>query len=101
MLTLSITREQMLTDINDYLTGRLESMTCSCETSLQPNASYIEINKWTNLKGEVVQLCIPGHAYIQGYRNHQTSIAPDWILDMEARGNSTFVERFWKYIKDI
>ena len=100
-MTLNITREQMFLDLNNHLTGSLKSMTCSCETSLEPDASYIEFRSWTNLKGEKTQLCIPGRVYIQAYNNHGTSRPLNWILEAEAKGNTTLLERIWKYIKDI
>lgn len=96
-MQLNITMERMLLDINNYLTGQLESATCSGSYSFDPNEYYVECKNWKKADGSIAPLIIKGSVYIQAYNNYGTSKPIDWGGKM----HPTFVERFWKYIKGL
>ena len=99
-LILTISRETMLKEINLYLTGVLESITCSCAHDIDYEA-YYEFPNWTTKNGEIKTLLLSGAEIAEGYRNYNKAIPIGIIVRAEAKGNTTIVPRFYKYIKDI
>jgi hypothetical protein len=98
MINISITREQMIEDLNDYFTGLLESWTCGGETRLNPDHGFVLFNDWVNIKGEKVKLILPNKLLSQCWHNHGTCKLPEFFIKQESMGNTTLMERIWKRI---
>lgn len=92
-MILTITKERMCKDINLYLTGVAESI----QDTLNLALTYILVKDWVNEQGKTLKLCITGKELIEAYNACDTDREISWLKSK----NSTFTERFWRYIKDI
>lgn len=97
-MQIDVSRRDMIIDINDYLTGMLEASTCGLAEPFDTSLNYTLFDDWTNLKGNVVKLVVPGTVFMEAWRNCGTMVLPTFF---ETIPSPTFVERLWKKIKGI
>jgi len=100
MATFTITREHMIKDLNEYFTGLLESWSCSGEISIPMDKAFVLYDDWLDLKGDVRELILPNRLLHQSWHLCGTSKLPEYLAQVEAKGNTTFVERLWKRINN-
>ena len=109
MPTISITKEQMIRDINSDLCGTVEAWTCSGELNF--DSSKIKIfTRWWKHPGvgdytkvtETGQchLGFPGVLYTWGYHHHESSKCHPWLQEQEDKYPG-FIEKVWLNIKGI
>jgi len=109
MTTISITKEQMIRDINSDLCGTLEAWTCSGE--LDFDSSKVKIfTRWWKHPGvgdytkvtETGQchLGFPGELYNWGYRYSESPKCHPWLQEQEDKYPG-FIEKVWRSIKGI
>lgn len=101
MATISISREKMIIDLNDYFTGLMESWSCSGEYKIPMDKAFVLFNNWTNLKGEQVDLILPNTVLFDSWNLHGTSKLPEFFIKQEANGNTTLVERIWMKLNNF
>jgi hypothetical protein len=109
MTTISITKERMITDINDELCGLVEARTMSCSEPLSPNPIHIFTRWWDypNI-GDYVKItetgqCIlgmPREVFNFGYNCQGTSRCHPWLQKQEEKYPG-FIEKVWMNIKGI
>lgn len=97
MNTISISNETVYRTINMYLTGMLESITCSCSEDLK-ESNWIITKNWTNSVGQKVTLSVPSSALRQAYMHSDDPFVIDWV---KQKVDPTFAFRLYKWIKDI
>jgi hypothetical protein len=101
---ITITKEEMIIAINDYLTGAVESATCSCAYPFDSTKCYVLFTDWFNAKGATVpELVVPGTVFTEGYHNHGKPVLPTFlqgIIDKQG-ANSTLLERMFRRIKRL
>lgn len=109
MTTISITKEQMIRDINSDLCGTLEAWTCSGE--LDFDSSKVKIfTRWWKHPGvgdytkvtETGQchLGFPGELYNWGWHYSESSKCHPWLQEQENKYPG-FIEKVWRSIKGI
>lgn len=98
MITLNITREKMIVDINDYLTGLAESITCGGAEPMKPG-NYRFLTGYKGLDGIPVNISIKHTDILEGYHNYNTPILPKFLKE-KLKDNAALV-RVWSHIKDI
>lgn len=97
-MKLEISKEDMIVDINDHLTGLLESWTCGLSEPFDASKNYILFKDWVKPDGTVAKLVVPGSIFVEAWKNCGEAILPKFF---ETASSSTFVERLWKKIKNI
>ena len=109
MATITITKEQMIKDINDHLCGTLEAWTCSGSYSFDPKPIKIFTRWWKHPGvGDYTKLtetgqCLlgfPGELFNFGYNCQGTSKCHPWLQEQENKYPG-FIEKVWRNIKDI
>jgi hypothetical protein len=109
MTTITITKEEMIKDINDQLCGLVELRTMSCSEPLSPNPIHIFTKYWehpsmgdyvkTNEQNQCV-LGMPREVFNFGYNCQGTSRCHPWLQEQENKYPG-FIEKVWRNIKDI
>lgn len=98
MVTINVNREQMIMDINDHLTGMVESATCSGAERLQ-EGNYRFLRSYKKTNGDVLDMYVPHTCLIEGYHNHGTSKLPSHLV--EKLFNDDLLVRVWSHLKGI
>lgn len=107
MITLTITKNQMVADINGDLCGRLEAMTCSLEYDFDSKKNYAFFRDWphqgvgdltkVNDKGESL-LGFPGTMYNHGWHFNDRPVCHPWLQEQEDKYPG-FIAKVWKHMK--
>ncbi len=98
MMTISITKEQMIIDINDKLTCMAESITCGGAERME-EGWYRFLTGFINSKGETVNIKIPHTCINEGYHLYGKSILPKHLIEV-IKSEEALI-RVWKHIKGI
>jgi hypothetical protein len=98
MINLNITREKMIVDINNHLTGLAENITCSGAYSMEPG-NYRFLTGYKGLDGIPVNISIKHTDILEGYHNYNTSILPKFLKE-KLKDDAALI-RLWSHIKDI
>lgn len=109
MATITITKAQMIKDINMDLCGTLESWTCSGEHRFNPEPIKIFTRWWkhpgvgdytkTTETGQC-HLGFPGSLYLHGYHYADMAVCHPWLQEQEDKYPG-FIEKVWRSIKDL
>jgi hypothetical protein len=109
MATITITKEQMIRDINSDLCGTLEAWTCSFEYSFDPKPIKLFTRWWDHPDmGDHVKvtetgqchLGFPGELYNHGWHYHDSPVCHPWLQEQEDKYPG-FIEKVWLNIKGI
>ena len=109
MLTINITKERMLIDINDELCGLVEARTMSCSEPLGKDPVHIFTRFWDhpgvgdytkiNDKNQCV-LGMPREVFNFGYNCQGTSKCHPWLQEQENKYPG-FIEKVWLNINGV
>jgi len=98
MLTLNVTREQMIIDINDHLTGLAENITCSGAYPMEAGF-YRFLTGYKGLDGVPVNINISNTDILEGYHNYGKATLPKFLK--EKLKDDAALLRVWSHIKNI
>lgn len=109
MTTISITKNQMIIDINDKLCFRLEAMTFGFAEPFDYKPNRVLVRDWkypnmgdlvkTDNNGIVILGC-PGTLYNHGWHYHDRPVCHPWLQEQEDKYPG-FIEKVWMNIKGI
>jgi len=97
-MTINVTKEQMIKDINNHLTGMVESATCGCAEPLK-EGNYRFLRNYKKTNGEILDMYVPHTCLIEGYHNYGTSRLPSHLV--EKLFNDDLLIRVWSHLKGI
>jgi len=101
---MTISKEQMIEDINGYFCGMLESITCSGEKHFDSSKNYVLFKDWKTAQGNIIELVVPGVTWNEGYNlyGREATKLPTYLqqaIDAEVPGSETLIDRLWMRIK--
>jgi len=111
MPTITITKAQMIEDINDELCGLVEARTMSCSEPLSANPVHLFTRWWkhpgvgdyTKINDANPEQCLlgmPREVFNFGYNCQGTSRCHPWLQEQEDKYPG-FIEKVWMNVKGI
>ena len=111
MTTITVTKEQMIKDINDELCGTLEAWTCSFEYPFDPKPIKVFTRWWkhpgvgdyTKINDANPEQCLlgfPGELFNHGWHYEGRPVCHPWLQEQEDKYPG-FIEKVWMNIKGI
>lgn len=98
MITLDISRDKMVIDINNHLTGLAENITCGGAYPMEAG-NYRFLTGYKGLDGIPVNISIKHTDILEGYHNHGKAVLPKFLK--EKLKDDAALSRVWSHIKDL